>query len=103
QEPLNSFLVLTDSYQQKFNQLVAMQQRLGLDPKSGLIGELRQTVQQLEDRLDLLEKDQLIILVLQLRRAEKDFLLRKELAYVDKFASTMALLLQQLAGDNVST
>ncbi|MBZ9611210.1 methyl-accepting chemotaxis protein [Rheinheimera maricola] len=102
QKPLATFLALTDGYQQKFNQLVVSQQRLGLDAQSGLIGELRQTVQQLESRLEQLRQDELTILVLQLRRAEKDFLLRKEMSYADRFSSTMSQLLQQTSSDSAS-
>src|SRR5690606_15908694 len=42
QQPLQSFLQLTSSYQQSFNQLVQQQQLIGLQYDAGLLGELRQ-------------------------------------------------------------
>jgi methyl-accepting chemotaxis protein len=101
QQPLNTFVQLTSAYQQKFEQLVASQLRVGLDAESGLMGELRQTAQQLEDRLEQSDQDSLMVLLLQLRRAEKDFLLRKEIKYADRFTSTMPQMLQQLSNDSV--
>jgi len=100
QKPLNTFLQLTGSYQQKFNQLVDMQQRIGLDPQSGLIGELRQTVQQLEQHLEQVNQDALTVQLLQLRRAEKDFLLRKDLAYAERFNGTLQQFIFQLSSDS---
>lgn len=102
QAPLRTFSGYTASYQQKFNQLVESQQRLGLDAQSGLIGDLRQTVQQLEERLDQLGQDNLTILVLQLRRAEKDFLLRKDMAYAERFNTLFPQLLLQTGTDSTS-
>ena len=102
QTPLRTFSGYTSSYQQKFNQLVESQQRLGLDAQSGLMGELRQTVQQLEERLDQLGQDNLTILVLQLRRAEKDFLLRKDMAYAERFNALFPQLLLQTGADAAS-
>ena len=52
--------------------------------------------------MDQLGQDRLTILVLQLRRAEKDFLLRKENAYAERFNTTMAQLTQQLNDDSTS-
>ena len=102
QQPLNTFLELTASYQQKFNQLVAMQQQIGLDSQSGLIGELRQSVQQLEQRLEQLAQDGLTVQLLQLRRAEKDFLLRKDLAYVERFNTILQQFLSQVSADSTT-
>lgn len=102
QTPLRTFSGYTSSYQQKFNQLDESQQRLGLDAQSGLMGELRQTVQQLEEWLDQLGQDNLTILVLQLRRAEKDFLLRKDMAYAERFNALFPQLLLQTGADAAS-
>ena len=102
QAPLRTFSGYTASYQQKFNQLVESQQRLGLDAQPGLIGDLRQTAQQLEERLDQLGQDNLTILVLQLRRAEKDFLLRKDMAYAERFNALFPQLLLQTSADSTS-
>ncbi|MDP5135969.1 HAMP domain-containing methyl-accepting chemotaxis protein [Rheinheimera baltica] len=102
QQPLNTFSELTSSYQQRFNQLVTLQQTIGLDPQSGVLGTLRSAAQQLEDRLEALQQDSLTILLLQLRRAEKDFLLRKDMVYVERFGSIYAQFTQQIGTDSTS-
>ena len=102
QQPLQSFLQLTSSYQQSFNQLVQQQQVIGLQYNAGLLGEFRQATHQLEQRFDILGRDDLTVLLLQLRRAEKDFLLRKDLAYAEQFDKLILQLNQQLNGDNDS-
>lgn len=100
-KPLQQFLSLTAQYQQAFNQLVAQQQVVGLNPSSGMMGELRQTVHQLESHFEQLGSDNLSVLLLQLRRAEKDFLLRRDLAYQQQF-NQLALQLQQAVADDAS-
>ena len=102
QKPLNDFLTLTESYKQKFNNLVAIQQRVGLDHESGLMGELRQAAKQLEERLEALNQDALSVVLLQLRRAEKDFLLRKDSSYVERFNVLMSQFTLQLNSDDSS-
>ncbi|MDP5144361.1 methyl-accepting chemotaxis protein [Rheinheimera baltica] len=102
QQPLNTFSELTATYKQRFNQLVTLQQTIGLDPQSGVLGTLRNTVQQLEDRLDVLQQDSLTISLLQLRRAEKDFLLRKDMVYVERFDNIYAQFSQQIGTDSTS-
>ncbi|MDP5151421.1 methyl-accepting chemotaxis protein [Rheinheimera baltica] len=102
QQPLNTFSELTSTYKQQFNQLVKLQQTIGLDPQSGVLGTLRNTVQQLEDRLDVLQQDSLTISLLQLRRAEKDFLLRKDMVYVERFDNIYAQFSQQIGTDSTS-
>ena len=72
-------------YQTNFEALMQKQQEIGLDPKSGLYGALRAAVHQAESRLKALGDDKALVLVLQLRRAEKDFMLRSDLKYQGKF------------------
>lgn len=54
----------------------------------GLVGELRNSVHQAESTLKTLpEHQELEILMLNARRAEKDYLLRKDITYTEKFAA----------------
>jgi methyl-accepting chemotaxis protein len=98
-QPLAQFSNLTSDYLQSFNQLVSQQQRIGLDYRSGVMGELRQAAQQLEQRLEGINRDDLSVLMLQLRRAEKDFLLRKDMAHVQQFEQAFLQLSQQLSAE----
>ncbi|MDX1677150.1 methyl-accepting chemotaxis protein [Arsukibacterium sp.] len=83
--PLDRFSQLTSEYQQVFNQLVAQQQQLGLTPAEGLQGRLRESAQGLEQQLSATNNTDWQLLLLQLRRQEKDFLLRRDMAYVERF------------------
>ncbi|MBU0912029.1 MAG: methyl-accepting chemotaxis protein, partial [Gammaproteobacteria bacterium] len=94
--PLNSFTAFTKSYQELFNQLVQLSEQVGLDPQSGLYGELRAKAHELEqafkDTNDLLLTTQL----LQLRRAEKDFMLRLDIKYLESFNKGFAEFRNQI-------
>ena len=83
------------AYQDSFLRLVALQQRMGLDPKSGLTGQLRDAVHQVESLVGEQGLDRLMKDMLMLRRREKDFMLRNQLKYRDKFDRD----LQVFAGD----
>lgn len=72
-------------YKTKFGSLVNLQQEIGLDPVSGLYGELRAAVHQAETNINELNNYELLANILMLRRHEKDFMLRGDLKYLDRF------------------
>lgn len=77
-------------YSAAFKQLVEAYQNVGLDHKSGLQGSLRKAVHNIESQLKTLNKTDLTADMLMLRRREKDFLLRFDLKYLDKFNQDVA-------------
>lgn len=68
-----------------FSQLVELTLRIGLNEESGLRGILRQAAHRVEDTFRATSNDPLLVSLLMLRRHEKDFLLREDEKYVDKF------------------
>jgi len=72
-------------YGKSFSALVQLQIKAGLTPESGLQGKLRNAVHDAEKSLAQLGDDHLTVLMLMLRRHEKDFLLRQDQTYVAKF------------------
>jgi methyl-accepting chemotaxis protein len=67
---------------------------LGLSPDLGLQGELRHAVKAAEDVIKQeqargIDLDALMVQMLTLRRHEKDYLLRKDPSYVEKFDATL--------------
>jgi methyl-accepting chemotaxis protein len=78
-------------YISSFKQVVEMQRRIGLQPKDGLYGQLRIAVHNIEE---LIGKDDNLLLsaMLQLRRNEKDFMLRLDDKYVDKLNTNISVL-----------
>ena len=72
-------------YKEGVNKLIQKQIMIGLDPKSGLYGNLRKSVHSAEDIIKKSELFELQTLMLTLRRNEKDFMLRRAEKYLDKF------------------
>ena len=80
--------ILTQEFKQYhalFNHLVNTQKHIGLTPKDGLYGNLRNSVHRAEESLASTKSSQLLAQLLQLRRNEKDFLLRYDPKYLDTF------------------
>ncbi|MGY3902668.1 methyl-accepting chemotaxis protein [Aeromonas lusitana] len=73
------------AYGKAFNELVAQQQKIGLGPEDGLYGQLRAAVHKVEEALKAQDQQALLITMLQLRRAEKDFMLRSDIQYLARF------------------
>ena len=84
--------LLIRTYQQSFLSIVGAWESKGLDHNSGLQGRFRTTVHELEKLAENYKVDQLYLLLLQIRRREKDLGLRREQQYhaqvlflIDKF------------------
>ena len=86
-----------EQYRDKFMQLVSVQQKIGLHHKDGLYGSLRKAVHNVEDVLKAQNNYRLMSDMLMLRRNEKDFMLRSDLKYLDKFNRNVALFEENLA------
>ncbi len=91
-ELFNSFHL----YQQQFVSLVETRIAMGLDENSGHQGGFRQAAHALEAKLAEAEFLHMYQLLLQMRRAEKDFLLRKNLKYVNKERALYSTLTQRI-------
>ncbi|HDO1316104.1 methyl-accepting chemotaxis protein [Aeromonas veronii] len=88
---------LMSGYGKAFNDLVAQQQKIGLGPEDGLYGKLRAAVHKVEEGLKQLDQQGLLITMLQLRRAEKDFMLRSDIQYLARFEAIHQTFQQNLA------
>ena len=90
------------AYQTKFNDVVAANIELGLTPATGLTGQLRQAVHSIEEELDTQNKDALLVTMLQLRRAEKDFMLRSDAKYIERFQGLIEKLRTSITQEGFS-
>lgn len=79
-------------YQSKFLQVAESQKAIGLHPKDALYGKLRAAVHNVEE---LIGQDdyQLLSGMLQLRRNEKDFMLRSDEKYVGRLSENTGKLI----------
>ncbi|MDX1335025.1 MAG: methyl-accepting chemotaxis protein [Gammaproteobacteria bacterium] len=89
-------------YADIFNALVATQEEIGLDHKSGLYGALRSSVHDIEEVVKAAGDDRLLADMLMLRRREKDFMLRWDMKYLDKFNKDVETFKSHLVASNHS-
>ena len=68
-------------YQSQFATVVEQKRKLGLDEKSGLEGQLRNSVHAIESNIEKLNEQGLLVNMLMMRRHEKDFMLRRDRKY----------------------
>ncbi|WP_119968408.1 methyl-accepting chemotaxis protein [Shewanella japonica] len=99
-QSLSSFNQSLRTYKGLFAELVTLQTEIGLTPKTGLYGDLRQSVHNVESILKQQNQNLLSVTMLQLRRNEKDFMLRRTQSYLDRFDKNISLFKTQL---NAST
>lgn len=103
--PLTQFTDLKSilsTYKNHFANLVAMQQRIGLHPKDALYGKLRIAVHDVEDLIGQ-DNYQLLSEMLQLRRNEKDFMLRLDDKYVERLKTNAANLVVDINNSDFSS
>ena len=91
----NTMQSVLNAYESDFSELVGVQQVIGLHPKDGLYGALRSAVHSVET---LIGKDdyQLLSGMLQLRRNEKDFMLRLDEKYVSRLQGNVSKLISEV-------
>jgi methyl-accepting chemotaxis protein len=83
-------------YAKLFTDITKLQTKIGLDPKSGLYGKLRDSVHKAEAIFEDTSNDELLVHMLMLRRHEKDFMLRRATKYVEEFEKEFAAMKQAL-------
>ncbi len=89
-------------YQAQFTKVVTLQQKIGLNAKAGLYGELRAAVHDVEELIGN-DNYRLRSEMLQLRRNEKDFMLRLDDKYVDKLKNNVSKLLNSVQSSQFSS
>ena len=94
---LTSMGSILAQYQTQFIKVVTLQQKIGLNAKEGLYGELRSAVHNVEELIGN-DNYRLRSEMLQLRRNEKDFMLRLDDKYVDKLTNNVSKLLSSVQG-----
>jgi methyl-accepting chemotaxis protein len=77
-------------YQSHFASVAEEKTRLGLDEKSGLEGRLRNSVHDIEAKVNQLQQLELGFTMLMMRRHEKDFTLRRDAKYAEEMKKRAA-------------
>ena len=86
-----------ETYKDRFHAMVKVQQEIGFNHEDGLYGRMRDAIHRVEDILQTQRQDQLLKDMLMLRRHEKDFMLRHEIKYSEKFDESMTLMRADLS------
>ena len=97
QGQVQRFEQLISSYNNNFSTVVKLQKEIGLTPTEGLYGKLRSSVHEVEQLLKEQQNYQLLSSMLQLRRSEKDFMLRFDIKYLGRFNEGINTFKQQIA------
>ncbi|MCP4987177.1 MAG: methyl-accepting chemotaxis protein [Colwellia sp.] len=92
---------MLSEYQTLFDKVVLLQKKIGLNSKAGLYGELRAAVHNVEELIGH-DNYRLRSEMLQLRRNEKDFMLRVSDKYVDKLQNNVGKLLLSIEDSEFS-
>ncbi len=93
---------IIDNYLTLFQKLAKQQEIIGLTPKTGLYGELRKAVHNAEDLIGS-DDYKVLSVMLQLRRNEKDFMLRMDTKYVKKFTKNIVKINSTLDNSSLSS
>ncbi|MCE2596018.1 methyl-accepting chemotaxis protein [Motilimonas cestriensis] len=96
---INTTIDAMEQYQVLFNQLVTLQVSAGLDHESGLNGALRDSAHAAEQFYKNVSDFESLANYLMLRRFEKDFMLRLDLKYLDRFNKLIATMIEANQGE----
>lgn len=93
---------LLTTYNTKFEKVAQISIKNGLDHNTGLLGELRQAVHNVERALSKHNRDKLTKSMLLMRRHEKDFIARQDIVYLQKLNKEYTIFITQLDNANLS-
>ncbi|MDA7818153.1 methyl-accepting chemotaxis protein [Sulfurimonas sp.] len=96
---INALISIIDEYKSVFYSLISKQQEIGLNPTDGLYGSLRKSVHTVQDIAKNSNDAVLLSKVYDLRKQEKDFMLRHDLKYIKKFNTKLNSLVSLYHGD----
>jgi signal transduction histidine kinase len=104
--PANEHKITLDSlknlYSMYFKKYTVLLEEFGLDKNTGVEGEFRSKIHQIESFLKSINNYYLLALTLEARRREKDYIMRKRDEYVTKVHSTVDKIKNDLKYLNLS-
>ncbi len=92
---------LVNNYEQRFQSVVAAWRSMGLNHNIGLQGAFRDSAHTMEDMSVQLNVDRLYLLLLQIRRGEKDLGLRREQQYQQKVVQLIQSFSEELTASEL--
>jgi methyl-accepting chemotaxis protein len=101
-EKLNKIRTIIRKYKDIFLEISDIQNKIGLNHKKGLYGSLRKSVHQVQNSIKELKFAQALAFVYELRKHEKDFMLRFDKKYLYKYESTFSNLVNLIESSDLS-
>ncbi|WP_448249108.1 methyl-accepting chemotaxis protein [Thalassotalea agariperforans] len=102
EQETNTLKNVLREYAQHFTALVELQKRIGLTPQDGLYGDLRTKVHNVEEKIGT--QDYFLLSgMLQLRRNEKDFMLRSDEKYIARLNTNTSQLIDDVNDSDLAT
>ena len=98
---VNDLKDIINEYRSSFFNYTDKQKEIGLNHNSGLYGSLRDAVHQVQDFAKKAEDYKLLSAVYDLRKQEKDFMLRRDMKYVDKFTKKIDKLIPKTTNNSM--
>lgn len=89
-DEISSVATSFDNYASQFEIITDLQRKIGLNEESGWLGSLRASVHNVEEALEKYKADKLTIIMLMMRRHEKDFLARVDPKYITRVDDRLA-------------
>ena len=89
------------TYVEQFQQVVGMWEEIGLTHDHGLRGEMRLSVHEVEQELKKYDLPELTVVMLMMRRHEKDFYLRLDPKYIERMDQRMVEFDDVLASSDI--
>ena len=87
----------------EFGQIVSEWKNVGLTEKEGLRGALRDSIHKVENEIKKLNNNKIYKDILMLRRNEKDYFLRLNDKYLDKFNKNFKILINDIKSSNLDS
>ncbi|RXK08030.1 methyl-accepting chemotaxis protein [Halarcobacter bivalviorum] len=101
QEGSKEFLSIINEYKNIFSKIVGLQKEIGLTSKDGLYGSLRTSVHKVEDFAEKVNDFRLLAKVYELRKVEKDFMLRNDDKYISSFNTKIDNLIEDISNSEM--
>ncbi|MFY9074423.1 methyl-accepting chemotaxis protein [Malaciobacter mytili] len=95
------FSSIVKEYKDIFSKLANTQKTIGLTPKDGLYGSLRDSVHKVQEIAKNANDYKLLALVYELRKEEKDFMLRFDKKYIDRFIKKLDKLIETTTNEEI--
>ncbi|PPK57787.1 hypothetical protein B0F89_1441, partial [Malaciobacter marinus] len=102
-EYTNEFLEISNKYYDIFTQIANTQKQIGLTHTDGLYGNLRKSVHNVQEFAKNAGNFELLALVYELRKEEKDFMLRLDEKYSTRFEKKIDLLTTMSINQEIKT